>query len=149
MSEEYLSPLNAHGIKCFNSAGMGTKLSSLLYISSAVVLPINARQVVTSGQTGMREDLTYPSSMIEQYDLAFANVEASLKAAGVQGGFRAVYQMTSYHVGGLSGPEVDEAMEFAVKKYFGENRPTWTGVGVKELYGEAKIEVTAYATLVD
>ncbi|OGE54194.1 hypothetical protein PENARI_c006G07078 [Penicillium arizonense] len=149
MSEEYNSPLNTHGIKCFNSAGMGVKLSPLLHISSATVLPPNARLVVTSGQTGMLEDLSYPSSLVEQFDLAFANVEASLAAAGVQGGFRAVYQMTSYHVGGLSGGEVDEAMQFVVEKYFGENRPAWTGVGVAELYGEAKIEVTAYATLMN
>jgi enamine deaminase RidA (YjgF/YER057c/UK114 family) len=149
MSEEYKSPLNDQGIKCFNSAGMGTKLSSLLHISSAVVLAPNARQVVTSGQTGMREDLSYPSSLVEQFDLAFANVEASLAAAGVQGGFQAVYQMTSYHVGDLSGGEVDKAMDFVVEKYFGNNRPAWTGVGVNKLYGEAKIEITAYATLVN
>ncbi|KAJ5748221.1 uncharacterized protein N7511_009917 [Penicillium nucicola] len=149
MSDEYKSPLNSRGIKCFNSAGMGTKLSTLLHISSAVVLPPNARQVVTSGQTGMREDLSYPPSLVEQFDLAFANVEASLAAAGVQDGFQAVHQMTSYHVGGLSGGEVDEAMEFVVGKYFGKNRPAWTGVGVSELYGEAKLEITAYATLVE
>ncbi|KAJ5623677.1 hypothetical protein N7490_012282 [Penicillium lividum] len=74
MSEEYKSPLNSHGIRCFNSAGMGMKLSSLLHISSAVVLPPNTRQVVRYGQTGMREDLSYPSSLVEQFDLAFANV---------------------------------------------------------------------------
>jgi enamine deaminase RidA (YjgF/YER057c/UK114 family) len=146
---EYKSPLNTHAIKCFNSAGMGEKLSPLLHISSATVLPANAHLVVTSGQTGMREDLSYPTSLVEQFDLAFANVEASLAAAGAQGGFGAVYQMTSYHVGGLSGSEVDEAMEFVVKKYLGQNRPAWTGVGVAELYGEAKIEVTAYATLTE
>ncbi|KAJ6085072.1 hypothetical protein N7499_004701 [Penicillium canescens] len=120
MSEEYNSPLNTHGIKCFNSAG-----------------------------TGMLEVLSYPSSLFEQFDLAFANVEASLAAAGVQGGLRAVYEMTSYYVGGLSGGEVDEAMQFVVERYFGENRPAWTGVWVAELYGEAKIEVTAYATLMN
>lgn len=136
-----------YGIRSFNSAGMGVKLSPLLHISSAVVLPPNACIVVTSGLTGMRDDLTYPSSMLEQFDLAFANVEASLAAAGVTCGFRAVYQLTSYHVGGVSGGETDAAMEHVIEKYFKNNRPAWTGVGVESLYGDAKIEITAYATL--
>ncbi|KAJ6067765.1 uncharacterized protein N7446_004802 [Penicillium canescens] len=91
MSEEYNSPLNTHGIKCFNSAGVGVKLSPPLAHLLRNCSPPNARLVVTSGQTGMLEDLSYPSSLVEQFDLAFANVEASLAAAGVQGGFRAVY----------------------------------------------------------
>lgn len=143
---EYKSPLNTFGIKSFNSPGLGEKLSNLLHISSAVVIPANTRTVVTSGTTGYDENMTYPKDLTEEILLAFANVEVALKAAGVKDGFRSVYQMTSYHVTDFGDADM-EALDKAVGKYFGTNRPAWAGIGIASLYGGARIEITAWAAL--
>jgi hypothetical protein len=60
---EYKSPLNAFGIMSFNSHGLGEKLSNLLHISSAVIIPSNVRTVVTSGTTGYDENMVYPKDL--------------------------------------------------------------------------------------
>jgi enamine deaminase RidA (YjgF/YER057c/UK114 family) len=143
---EYLSPLNSHGIKCFNVPGLGEKLSDIFHISSAVVLPSNVRTVVTAGQTGYTADMKLPEDLTEQYVQAFQNVVESLAAAGVKDGFDSVYQMTSYHAGGLD-EKVDKALEVVIEKFFGKNRPAWAGVGVESLAGGAKVEIMAYAAL--
>lgn len=143
---EYSSPLNAHGVKCFNVPGLGEKLSNIFHISSAVILPSNVRTVVTAGQTGYTPDMTLPEDLTEQYVQAFQNVIDSLAAAGVKDGFNSVYQMTSYHVGALD-EAVDKALEVVIGKFFGKNRPAWAGVGVLSLAGGAKVEIMAYAVL--
>lgn len=143
---EYKSPLNSFGIKSFNSPGLGEKLSNLLHISSAVVIPANVRTVVTSGTTGYDENMVYPKDLTEEIMNAFANVEAALLSAGVKDGFRSVYQMTSYHVTDFGDADM-EAVDKAAEKYFGKNRPAWAGVGVAALYGGARIEITAWAAL--
>jgi enamine deaminase RidA (YjgF/YER057c/UK114 family) len=143
---EYKGSLNSSGIKSFNSPGLGEKLSSLLHISSAVTIPANTCTVVTSGTTGYDEHMVYPKDLTEEIMNAFANVEAALAAAGVRDGFRSVYQMTSYHVTDFSDAGL-EAVNKAVEKYFGKNRPAWAGVGVASLYGGARIEITAWAAL--
>lgn len=90
--------------------------------------------------------MTLPEDLTEQVLQCFQNVEDSLAAAGVKDGFQSVYQMTSYHVGGLDAT-LDAALETATKKYFKKNRFAWAGVGVEALYDGAKIEITAYAAL--
>lgn len=142
---EYESPLNTHGLRCVNSPGLGEKLSSLLHISGAIVIPPNASTAVTSGQTGYSADMTYPSDLKEEVMNAFQNVEDQLLAADVEDGFRSVYRMTTYHT--EMGDAMTKALEAATEKYFGKNRPAWAGVGVTELYGGARIEITAMAVL--
>jgi enamine deaminase RidA (YjgF/YER057c/UK114 family) len=143
---EYKGTLGAFGIKNINAPGLGERLSDLLHISSAVVVPAHTATVVTSGQTGYTQDMVYPSDTKEQILLAFHNVEEALRAAGVQEGWKAVYQMTTYHANGLTD-EVSEALDAAVAKYFGGNRPAWTGIEVKSLYGGAIIEIAVSAAL--
>lgn len=143
---EYKGTLGPYGIKNINAPGLGEKLSDLVHISSAVVIPANTTTVITSGQTGYTQDMVYPSDLKEQILLAFHNVEDALKAAGVSGGWKAVYQMTTYHAGGLTD-EVSEGLELAVEKYFQGNRPAWSGIGVEALYGGAKIEITVSAAM--
>lgn len=141
---EFKGPLNSEGIKAYNVPGIGERVSDLLKISSAVVLPANSRLVVTSGNTGFGDDMKCSTNISEQVDQAFKNVEAALASAGVKDGFRSVYQMTSYHV---PGPDLTAALDLAIEKYFGGNRPAWTGVDVAGLYDGARLEITAYATL--
>jgi enamine deaminase RidA (YjgF/YER057c/UK114 family) len=143
---EYKGSLNAVGIRSFNAPGLGERLSDLLHIASAVVIPASTRTVVTSGQTGYKPNMTYPEDLTEQIVTAFQNTVDSLAAAGVKDGFHSVYQMTTYHAGGL-GDDVAEALDVATKKFFGNNRPAWAGIGVETLYGGARIEITAWAAL--
>jgi enamine deaminase RidA (YjgF/YER057c/UK114 family) len=143
---EYKGTLGQFGIKNINAPGLGERLSDLLHISSAVIIPAATTTVMTSGHTGYTQDMEYPSDIMEQILLAFHNVEDALIAAGVKEGWKAVYQMTTYHAGGLTD-EVSEGLDAAVEKYFQGNRPAWTGIGVDSLYGGAKIEITVSAAL--
>jgi enamine deaminase RidA (YjgF/YER057c/UK114 family) len=70
----------------------------------------------------------------------------SLAAGGVTDGFASVYQLTTYHVGGLD-EDTDKALEVVVEKFFGKNRPAWAGVGVEALADGAKVEIVAWAAL--
>ena len=142
---DYSSPLNAFGLRCVNSSGLGENLSSLLHISGAIVIPPNASTVVTAGTVGYSADMTFPSGFKEEVMNAFQNVEDALTAAGVKEGFRSVYRMTTYHTD--MGDAMMEALDAATGKYFGKNRPAWAGVGVTQLYGGARIEITAMAIL--
>jgi enhancing lycopene biosynthesis protein 2 len=90
----------------------------------------------------MQEDLTYLSSIPEQFDLASANedaVDAFLAPAGILGGFQDACQLTSYCFE-LSRVEVNSTMKHAIEKSSKSNRPAWTGVWFGSLYGEASIE---------
>jgi enamine deaminase RidA (YjgF/YER057c/UK114 family) len=145
--EEYKGPLTTLGLRTVNSLGLGSKLSSLLHISSAVIIPPNTTTVVTSGTTGYTNDMTYPDSIFEEIELCFKNVQDSLHAAGVKEGFEAVFSMKSFHVGSLDDEEMMEALGKTVEKYFKGNRPAWAGLGVASLYGGARIEIMVYAVL--
>ena len=54
--------------------------------------------------------------------------------------------MTSYHVGPLEG-EAMEALDKATEKFFGGNRPAWSGIGVSALADGARVEISASAIL--
>jgi enamine deaminase RidA (YjgF/YER057c/UK114 family) len=145
---EYKGPLNAHGVKYYNIPGLGVKISNLLHISSAVVIPFNKRTVVISGQTGYDANMELPPTLGEEIMNAFKNVEESLAAAGVKDGFKSVYSMTSFHTHSLNDEDAKD-LDAAVQKHFQGNRPTWTAIGVRELYGGCQIEITAWAVLPD
>lgn len=51
--------------------------------SQVVEIPPNSRQVVLSGQVGMRPDGTFPSDFEGQAEQAFENVVAGLAAVGM------------------------------------------------------------------
>lgn len=142
---EYATPLNNAGVKAFNVPGLGEKVSDQYNISSAIVIPPHVSTVVTSGQVGFNEDMTLPNDLLSEVLNTFQSVEDSLAAAGVKDGFQSVYRMTSYHVG--MSEELDSALAVAIKKYFGTNRPAWTGVGVAALSEGARIEISVMAVL--
>ena len=87
--------------------------------------------------------MSLPEDQVEQIMLAFENAERALKAAGVVGGWKQVYQITTY------APSTDEqwfaAIMKAKRRYMGSNRPVWTGVTVAELHAGACLEMTVYA----
>jgi enamine deaminase RidA (YjgF/YER057c/UK114 family) len=140
---EYQGPLTKLGLKCINSPGLGEKLGALFGISSVVVIPPNATLFETCGHTGCSIDIEYPTSLKEEILQAFQNVENALLAAGVPGGWQAVYKMTTYHVGSLDA--AGEGLEAAMAKYLGNNRPAWCGVVVAGLTGPARLEITVSA----
>lgn len=143
---EYKGSLEKVGVKTINSPGLGEKLSDLLHISSAVVVPASSKIVITSGTTGYNANMEYPTDLNEQVLLAFENTEQALVAAGVKDGFRSVHQLTTYHAGGL-GDDAMAAVDAAVHKYFGTNRPAWAGIGIEALFGGARIEIVATASI--
>jgi len=141
---EYTSPLNKHGLRCFNAPGIGEVFGAAYHISSCISIPPTSNIYETCGITGFKsEKLDYPSDLTEEITKAFQNVEDALKAGGVEDGWKAVYKMTSYHVGDMESHE--KALEEVVGKYFGENRPAWAGVRVVELSGGARIELVVSA----
>src|SRR4051812_15143892 len=94
---EYLhSSFKAHSVRAYSPSGVLSDVADNLTLSQAIVIPANARLVVTSGQCGFQEDGSLPSHVEEQISLAFANAEKTLKGAGVTDGWKSVYQMTTY-----------------------------------------------------
>ncbi|EFX04952.1 endoribonuclease l-psp [Grosmannia clavigera kw1407] len=144
---EYRGCLDEFGIKAINSPGLGEKLGEALGLSGAVVIPANTATVRTSGTTGVTKDMVLPASATEQIMLAFQNVEDTMVAAGVKDGWRAVFDLTTYHTGPLDDPEVNTALEAAFEMHLKGNKPTWAAIGVANLYQGARIEVRVTAAL--
>jgi len=93
-----------------------------------------------SGQVGSREDGSPEPDFAEQVQLAFANLDAVLKAAGCT--FDDIVDVTTFH----TDPATQFETIFAVKdKVFGEPPyPNWTAVGVNWLAGfDFEIKVIA------
>jgi enamine deaminase RidA (YjgF/YER057c/UK114 family) len=133
------------GLRCINAPGNLLKISNSYSLSQSIIVPANRSIVYCSGHTGLNETMEHSRNIEEQVDAAFANVETTLKAAGVKDGWKAVFNMTSYHTS-----LADEHMEAVMKshrKYVGDNRPCWTGVAVNDLAEEAAIELQVQAVL--
>ena len=93
-----------------------------------------------SGQVGSREDGSPEPDFRKQVELAFANLEAVLAAAGA--GFDDIVDVITFH----TDPENQFAAIMEVKSgVFPEAPyPTWTAVGVNWLAGfDFEIKVTA------
>ena len=93
-----------------------------------------------SGQVGSREDGTAEPDFERQARLAFANLGATLEAAGCT--FDDVIDVTTFH----TDPENQFATLMPIKdQYFGRlPYPTWTAVGVNWLAGfDFEIKVIA------
>ncbi|WP_419898760.1 RidA family protein [Roseomonas sp. USHLN139] len=93
-----------------------------------------------SGQVGSREDGSPEPDFARQVELAFANLEAVLKAAGA--GFDDMVDVTSFHTDPKTQFETVNRIRtkvFARKPY-----PNWTAVGVTWLAGfDFEIKVIA------
>ena len=86
-----------------------------------------------AGQVGSREDGTPEPDFEDQVRRAFANLGATLEAAGC--GFADILDVTSFH----TDPERQLAAVLTVKDQFfpAPPHPTWTAVGVTWLAGFA------------
>jgi enamine deaminase RidA (YjgF/YER057c/UK114 family) len=57
--------------------------------------------------------------------------------------WRYIYQVTTYHVGGV-GEDVTDVMSEVAKAFMGSHRPAWAAIGVESLaVGHFEISVSA------
>lgn len=143
-ANSYLASL---GVKYITAPGMHEKLYQPLGCPGSVVIPPGLTTVVLSGNIGCGDDGIIPKNDLErEIDLTFANVETALKAAGVELGWDAVYQLASYRLKDVPQNFFD-LLVAAKRKWVGQNQPVWTGVTVAGLYGGASLELTVYALM--
>ena len=99
--------------------------------------------LVMSGQVGMDGSGKCPEDLVEQFRLAFQNVEAVLLEAG--GDLSSVVELTSYHIGMREHLRVFIAFKDELIK---EPYPAWTAIGCTELaMPGAVVEIRAQAIL--
>ncbi|KAK5213496.1 hypothetical protein LTR41_001075 [Exophiala xenobiotica] len=119
-------------------------------LSAAVSVQLSGtRLITTSGHVGMDESGQIAQSLRAQMTLAFKNVEKSILAvepsltpAEV---WKSVYQVTTYHVGGIQESVTDTMSEVA-KEFLGAHRPSWAAIGVVSLAGGC-FEMVVWAVL--
>lgn len=111
----------------FVTPGYGEKALELLYYSQAVKV---GDRVEISGQGGWDDDFQIPTSLVEEIEQAFRNVERTLATAGA--GWENVIHVNSYHVGGIPA-EVNETMTRLYRQYMPSQPPIWTQTGVEAL----------------
>jgi reactive intermediate/imine deaminase len=98
--------------------------------------------VWVSGTVGMAADGKIPASVVEQFELAIANMDACLKAVGASA--EHVVKVTVYLT------DVDDRAKINPirQRYFGQHRPASTLVEVSALVlPELKVEIEAQAVL--
>jgi len=118
-------PANRHALYEAHGYSAAVRTGDLLFVS---------------GQVGSREDGSPEPDFRKQVELAFANLEAVLAAAGA--GFDDIVDVITFH----TDPENQFAAIMEVKSgVFPEAPyPTWTAVGVNWLAGfDFEIKVTA------
>jgi len=108
--------------------------------SDAVVIPAGARILVSSGMLGMRKDGAIPEAIEEQVAAAFDNVEAVLRAAGMDMGD--LVKMTTY----ITNASYRDAFRSERAKRVGGEAPASTRVVITALSMPAmKIEIEVIA----
>lgn len=104
-------------------------------------------RIEISGQGGwtlVNNVPAFPKDIKEQIELAFKNVDITLKDAGGKG-WEQVFRVTSYHTDLTD--EVTALMGENFKKWMPDHKPIWTEIGVAKLGAEGmnvEIEVVAY-----
>jgi 2-iminobutanoate/2-iminopropanoate deaminase len=99
------------------------------------------RQLVISGQVGMRAGGDVPEDPIEQLGVALDNVERNLEAAGMDLGD--LVRLTTYAVGEWD----NDARRRLVASRLGEHRPCMTLIFVAGLASPAlRVELDAWAS---
>ena len=95
-----------------------------------------------SGTVGMRADNSIPNDVVEQFEVAIANLDACLKAAGASA--EHVVKVTVYLTSVADRARINPIRQ----RYFGPNRPASTLVEVSALVHPAlKVEIEAQAVL--
>ncbi|PVH71904.1 endoribonuclease L-PSP family protein [Cadophora sp. DSE1049] len=103
--------------------------------SHAVVLPVGARLVITSGQPGLNSEARMSASPAEQLEATFDNCDKALKAAGVSDGLWKAHKIHCFLIDTSLEPLL---MEIWRRKWAG-HRPTWMTVGTSSLCGKGMI----------
>ncbi|CDK28000.1 unnamed protein product [Kuraishia capsulata CBS 1993] len=138
-----MSNLSKFGLKTSNPAGILTTSAADYQISQAVRIPAGKTTVETSGQIGIDEEGKLPADLKTEIFNAFKNVDTVLKNAGVADGFKSVYHAIIYQT--IFTEESHGYVADAASIYFGEDKPTSTGVKVMELSMGARIEIEVRA----
>jgi 2-iminobutanoate/2-iminopropanoate deaminase len=95
-----------------------------------------------SGTVGIAPDGSVPEDVVAQFDLALANLDACLKAAG--GSAEHVVKVTVFLTDVTDRKKINPARQ----RYFGEHRPASTLVEVSALVlPSLKVEIEAQAVL--
>lgn len=95
-----------------------------------------------SGTVGMAADGSVPTDVVEQFELAIANMDRCLKAAGA--GAEHVVKVTVYLTDVADRRKINPIRQ----RYFGPNRPASTLVEVSALVlPNLKVEIEAQAVL--
>ncbi|EXJ80643.1 hypothetical protein A1O3_06927 [Capronia epimyces CBS 606.96] len=128
--------MNSPKVEGFNYKGY-EEIAEKFGLSAAVSIPLADRRLIaTSGHVGMHEDGHIAKSLREQMRLAFKNVEKSIHAVDPSltstDVWNSVYQITTYHVGGV-GEEITGTMNEIAKSFLGSHRPAWAAIGVQSL----------------
>jgi len=112
--------------------------------SDAVVIPAGARILISSGMLGMHQDGTVPDAIEEQVALAFDNVEAVLRAAGME--MRDLVKMTAF----ITDESYRDAYRAERAKRVGDPPPSSTRVVINGLsHPELKVEIEVIAARAD
>jgi enamine deaminase RidA (YjgF/YER057c/UK114 family) len=122
---EAIFPTNRHALYEAHGYSAAVRAGDLLFVS---------------GQVGSREDGSPEPESHKHVELAFANLEAVLAAAGAS--FDDVVDITTFH----TDPEhqFESIMEVKGRIFPQAPHPTWTAVGVKWLAGfDFEIKVIA------
>ncbi len=99
-------------------------------------------QIWVSGAVGIAADGSIPDGVVEQFELAIASMDASLKAVG--GGAEHVVKVVVY----LTDVDDRGKINPIRQRYFGVHRPASTLVEVSALVlPELKVEIEAQAVL--
>jgi enamine deaminase RidA (YjgF/YER057c/UK114 family) len=146
------------GLPSSNYTPWGPYASEHMHYTQAIRLPNN--RLVLSGQGGWSLPLIststhlppaellalpnlFPSSIDEEIDTAFANVDIALRDAGGKG-WSQVYLVRTYST---DIPAQSEALVRNLKKWMPGHRAVWTQLGVKELGAKGmrvEVEVEAW-----
>lgn len=99
--------------------------------SNAVILPANARLVITAGQAGLDRNTgkLVETSVADQIEAAFIGADLALKAAGVTKGLAVAHKILTF----LIDMRYESTMMEIWKRLYPGHRPTWTCVGVSNL----------------
>ena len=99
-------------------------------------------QIWVSGTVGIDRNGSIPSSVVEQFDVALANLDTCLRAAGA--GAEQVVKVTVF----LTNVADRALINPARQRYFGVHRPASTLVEVSALVlPELKVEIEAQAVI--
>lgn len=125
-------------------------MSKAVVYAPSVAIPVDAYSqaidtgtlVFCSGQLAYnaKTDTVFPGSVAEQTEYLMKNIEAILKAAGLQ--FKDVVKTTIY----LTNMSDFAAVNQVYASYFTENPPARSTIGVAALAKDAQVEIEVIAS---